>query len=116
MKRLTENGNVIPLFSTAAAAAKAREILGTRGEDGELLYIDKGNWNPFKGTSVGIPSDVLSTIQSNLYAETGAVPPDTTSEASSVTEKVPAITQEEYNALKPGMEYTAPDGSKRTKK
>tara|TARA_R110000868_G_scaffold316914_3_gene577790 strand:- start:1045 stop:2055 length:1011 start_codon:yes stop_codon:yes gene_type:complete len=121
LSRLTQvlpNGSIIPLYSPEQAAEKARTILATKKDDkpDELKYFDSPSlWNPFGSSVIKLPDEIME----RAYAEAGAVAPDDNAEvrkAGVLHEKAPAITQEEYNALKPGMEYTAPDGSKRTKK
>lgn len=64
-------GNLIPVFRPGQALKMTEKILSSVDEDDNLKYIETGNWNPFKGTSVNLPADILSEIKRNVLNEMG---------------------------------------------
>lgn len=64
-------GNLIPIFKPGQALKMTEKILSSADKDGNLKYIKKGNWNPFKGTSVNLPADILLEIKTNILNEMG---------------------------------------------
>ena len=88
-----EYNNLVPIFQPGQALKMTEKILRSVDEDGNLKYIKKGNWNPFKGTTVNLPANILSEIKEQVKQEMGIEDSPT----SSVPSGLNAEETEAYN-------------------
>jgi len=68
-----EYGNTRPILKPGEAMKAAQTILSEKDDKGELKYVKKGNWNPFVGTEVTLPSDIKSEIKTWLMDQAGLI-------------------------------------------
>ena len=71
MNQIDQFGNVIPMLDQNQALRYAKEILSTTDKDGNLKYIDKGNWNPFKGTTVKLDGNTKQILGEKIAKDLG---------------------------------------------